>query len=77
MDYNAFIGIASFICGIIVMFAIHRVVFDHYANAAEEYIDDLKKQIKEMKEFGLYIEVEHKHTFATPDDVTNLKFFED
>ena len=35
MDYAAFIGISSFICGVAVMFAIHRVVFDHYASQAQ------------------------------------------
>ena len=74
MDYVAFIGISSFICGIAVMFAIHRVVFDHYASAAEDYIEDLKRQIKELKQPGMTVTYEEHHTFATPDDVLDLKF---
>lgn len=74
MDYAAFIGISSFICGVAVMFAIHRVVFDHYASAAEDYIEDLKRQIKELKYGQVNISYEEKHTFATPDDVLDLKF---
>lgn len=74
MDYDAFIGICSFLCGIAVMFAIHRVVFDHYASAAENYIEDLKRQIKELKQPGMTITYEEHHTFATPDDVLDLKF---
>lgn len=66
--YTAFIGIASFICGILVMYAIHRVVFDYYSNEAEKYIDMIKKEGKTK------IEVEHRHTYATPDDVIDLKF---
>ena len=77
MDINSLIGIASFFCGIAVMFAIHRVVFDHYASAAEEYIEDLKRQINELKQSGMTVTYEEHHTFATPDDVTNIKFWED
>ena len=74
MDYAAFIGISSFICGIAVMFAIYRVVFDHYASAAEDYIEDLKRQINELKQPGMTVSYEEHHTFATPDDVLDLKF---
>lgn len=74
MDYAAFIGISSFICGVAVMFAIHRVVFDHYASAAEDYIEELKRQIKELTYDKDNIEVHHIHTYATPDDVLDLKF---
>lgn len=62
------VGIASFICGFLIMFAIHRVVFDHYASAAESYIEDLKNK-NDTK-----VEVEHIHTYAAPDDVLDLKF---
>ena len=65
------VGIASFICGFLIMFAIHRVVFDHYASAAEDYIEKIKMQNKTK------VEVEHIHTYATPDDVTNIEFWED
>lgn len=74
MDYNTFIGLASFIAGFLMMFAIHRVVFDHYANAAEDYIEDLKKQINDLKTGRVNVEVDHIHTYATPDDVLDLKF---
>ena len=74
MDYDAFVGICAFLCGIAVMFAIHRVVFDHYASAAEDYIEDLKRQIKELKQPGMTVTYEEHHTFATPDDVLDLKF---
>ena len=86
MDYAAFIGISSFICGVAVMFAIHRVVFDHYASQAEDYIEELKRQIKELtygKQYRVLKEVdrnnvcvtyEEHHVFATPDDVLDLKF---
>ena len=74
MDYDAFVGICAFLCGIAVMFAIHRVVFDHYASAAEDYIEDLKRQIKELKQPSITVTYEEHHTFATPDDVLDLKF---
>ena len=74
MGYDAFVGICAFLCGIAVMFAIHRVVFDHYASAAEDYIEDLKRQIEELKQPGMTITYEEHHTFATPDDVLDLKF---
>ena len=66
--YEAFIGISSFICGILVMYAIHRVVFDMESAKAKEYIRKLKE------EKGSHVEVEHIHTYATPDDVLDLKF---
>ena len=77
MDYAAFIGICAFLCGVAVMFAIHRVVFDHYASAAEDYIEDLKRQIKELKSLldrQVHVSYEETHSFATPDDVLDLKF---
>ena len=77
MDMNAFIGIASFVCGVLLMFAIHRVVFDHYASAAEDYIEELKKQIADLKKDPIRVTYEEHHTFATPDDVTNIEFWED
>ena len=67
-------GIASFICGFLIMFAIHRVVFDHYANCAEDYIETLKQQIDALKNGGIHVSYEEKHTYATPDDVLDLKF---
>lgn len=74
MDYAAFIGVGSFICGIAVMFAIHRVVFDHYASQAEDYIEELKRQNRELIYGKDNIEVRHIHTYASPDDVLDLKF---
>ena len=77
MDINTFVGLAAFICGFIIMFAIHRVVFDHYASAAEDYIEELKKQISDLKKDPVRVTYEERHTYATPDDVTNLTFWED
>lgn len=74
MDYDAFVGICAFLCGIAVMFAIHRVVFDHYASQAEDYIEELKRQNRELIYGKDHIEVQHVHTYATPDDVLDLKF---
>ena len=68
------VGIASFICGFLIMFAIHCVVFDHYSNCAEEYIEDLNKQIFDLKNGGIHVSYEEHHTYATPDDVLDLKF---
>ena len=74
MDYAAFIGICAFLCGVAVMFAIHRVVFDHYANQAEDYIEELKRQNRELIYGKDNIEVRNIHTYASPDDVLDLKF---
>lgn len=86
------IGAASFFCGLAVMFAIHRVMFDYYDEDARAEIlklkqenNDLQHRIIELntqlshKDQDPSIVVEHMihHTFATPDDVTNLQFFED
>lgn len=83
MDYAAFIGVCSFVCGFAVMFAIHRVVFDAYSERAENYIKKIKSGeiIDITEEVYAYdpskdknIQVEHIHTYATPDDVLDLKF---
>lgn len=66
--YECFIGLACFVCGVLLMFAVHRVIFDHYAAKAEAYIEQLKNEKKDK------IEVEHIHTYAAPDDVFGLKF---
>ena len=73
--YESFIGLACFICGILLMFAVHRVVFDHYASQAEDYIEDLKKQLKEQRRYNFTYE--EKHTYAAPKDVSDLKFGDD
>lgn len=81
------IGAASFFCGFALMFAIHRVMFDYYDEDAKQEIYDLKCEVTSLKgdnyelkqnlENGLNIRVEQVHTFATPDDVTNIQFWED
>ena len=64
------IGFSCFICGFLMMFAIHRVVFDHYAEQAKGVIEELKRQLY----YPTSVEV--VHTYAEPDDVTDLKFNE-
>ena len=81
------IGAASFFCGFAIMFAIHRVMFDYYDEEAKQEIYDLKCEVTALKgdnfelkqklANGLNIRVEEVHTFATPDDVTNIQFWED
>lgn len=64
------IGMACFLCGFLLMFAIHRVVFDYYAEQANVVIENLKRQL------NYQTNVEVVHTYAEPDDVTDLKFDE-
>lgn len=64
------IGLTCFLCGFMLMFAIHRVVFDHYAEQAKAVIIELKRQLY----YPTSVEV--VHTYAEPDDVTDLKFNE-
>ena len=92
MDINALIGIAAFFCGIAVMFAIHRVIFDYYDEDAKQEIYDLKCEVTALKgdnfelkaEIEEYkrtlntinVEIKEVHTFATPADVADLDFLE-
>ncbi len=86
------IGAASFFCGFALMFAIHRVLFDYYDEDAKAEIYELKNKIYDLQHRNLELNtrlshkdqdpsivVEHmiQHTFATPDDVTDIKFWED
>ena len=86
------IGAASFFCGFALMFAIHRVMFDYYDEDAKQEISELKQKIYDLQHRNLELNtqlshkdqdpsivVEHMihHTFATPDDVTNIQFWED
>ena len=80
------IGAASFFCGFAIMFAIHRVMFDYYDEDAREEISRLKYENHELMAAieeqqrtlnKINIEVQEIHTFATPDAVTNLQFWED
>ncbi len=85
--FEFMIGAASFFCGFALMFAIHRVMFDYYDDEAKQEIYDLKCEITALKgnnyelkqklANGLNIRVEEVHTYATPDDVTNIQFWED
>ena len=83
------IGAASFFCGFAVMFAIHRVIFDYYDEDAKAQIYELNNKITDLQKRNLELNVRlsHKdqdpsvivehmihHTFATPDDVLDLKF---
>ena len=81
------IGAASFFCGFVVMFAIHRVMFDYYDEDARQEIYDLKCEVKslqgdnyelkqKLKQKDL-IEITEVHCYATPADVADLKFLED
>ena len=86
------IGAASFFCGFAIMFAIHRVLFDYYDEDAKQEIYNLKCEITYLKGENyelkseieehkrtlnkINVEVQEIHTFATPDDVTNLQFWE-
>lgn len=67
---DVLIGFSCFICGFLVMFAIHRVVFDYYEAKAEATIRELKHQ-----QFVPF-DVEITHKYAAPDDVEDLKFNE-
>lgn len=86
------IGAASFFCGFAIMFAIHRVLFDYYDEDAKTEILELKNKIFDLQQRNIELNtrlshkdqdpgivVEHMihHTFATPDDVTDIKFWED
>lgn len=64
------IGCAGFICGFLMMFAIHRVIFDHYASKAMAVIRELKRHRHDN------IEVTYVHEYAKPGDVSDLKFNE-
>ena len=83
------IGAASFFCGFAVMFAIHRVIFDYYDEDAKAQIYELNNKITDLQKRNIELNtrlshkdqdpsviVEHMihHTFATPDDVLDLKF---
>ena len=70
MIMDVLIGFSCFICGFLVMFAIHRVVFDYYEAKAEATIRKLKHQ-----QFVPF-DVEITHKYAVPDDVEDLKFNE-
>ena len=92
MDYAAFIGICAFLCGVAVMFAIHRVVFDYYDEDAKQEIYDLKCEVASLKRDNfelkaqieeykrtlntINVEIKEIHTFATPADVADLDFLE-
>ena len=86
------IGAASFFCGFVLMFAIHRVMFDYYDEDAKQEIYDLKCEVTALKgdnfelkaEIEEYkrtlntinVEIKEVHTFATPADVADLDFLE-
>lgn len=82
------IGAVSFFCGFVLMFAIHRVMFDYYDEDSRQELYDLKCEIKALQgeNFSLKQQLKHKkdhieitevHCYATPADVADLKFLED
>ena len=86
------IGAVCFFCGFVLMFAIHRVMFDYYDEDAKQEIYDLKCEVTALKgdnfelkaEIEEYkrtlntinVEIKEVHTFATPADVADLDFLE-
>ena len=90
--FEFLIGAAAFFCGFALMFAIHRVIFDYYDEDAKAEISELKQKNNALqhriielntqlshkgKDPGIIVEHMIHHTFATPDDVTNIQFWED
>lgn len=82
------IGAVSFFCGFMLMFAIHRVLFDYYDEDSRQEIYNLKCEVKalqgenyslkqQLKQKKAFMEITEVHCFATPADVADLKFLED
>lgn len=74
--YECIIGLTCFITGVLLMYAVHRVVFDIYSDKARNTIRKLRRENSALRAQGTKIEVEHIHTFATPADVADLDFLE-
>lgn len=70
--------IAAFAGGFISMFAVHMLIVDIYEQRHRQQVRKLEGKIRRLqKGDGKDIKVEIMHTFATPDDVSDLQFLED
>ena len=67
---TAFVGLTGLFIGSLITFFAWKCYFDYYSEQAERTIKFLKAI--ESKKVG--IEIIEKHEFATPDDVSDLKF---
>ena len=63
--YECIIGLTCFITGVLLMYAVHRVVFDIYSDKAKNTIRKLRNENRALKARSTKIEVEHVHTFET------------
>ena len=63
--YECVIGLTCFIAGVLLMYAVHRVVFDIYSDKAKNTIRKLRRENSALKARATKIEVEHVHTFET------------
>ena len=63
--YECIIGLTCFITGVLLMYAVHRVVFDIYSDKARNTIRKLRNENRALRAQGTKIEVEHVHTFET------------
>lgn len=63
--YECIIGLTCFITGVLLMYAVHRVVFDIYSDKARNTIRKLRNENRALRAQATHIEVEHVHTFET------------
>lgn len=66
--FDVMVGICSFVCGFILMYAIHVVLRDIYLDRHRKYIEKIEKRQ------NMPVKVEITRKYAVPDDVNDLIF---
>lgn len=66
----AFVGLTCLFIGSFITFFAWKCYFDYYSEKAEKTI----RFLKAIKSEKVNIEVIERHEFATPEDVSGLKF---
>lgn len=75
---EAAIIIAAFAGGFISMFAVHMLIIDIYEHRHYQTVKKLERKISRLQKANeKIVNIEVQHTFATPDDVSDLQFLED
>lgn len=65
--YECIIGLTCFITGVLLMYAVHRVVFDYESDKAKNYIRKLQNETRALQDQIIELNVRLSHKNDDPN----------